>query len=122
MENSKKFLSAHSNEGGDFLKWDKKAGITVKLIADKETKVKTFGSEAREDGMAYLFEFEGEQKKYETTAYTLISKLALCEPGDVVTIKLVQNGAKSSYEVTKEGQKIGSEEEVSGEVSEEASW
>ena len=108
----------------EYLKWDKKEGITVKLLKDKEAKVKVFGSDAREDGMAYLFEINGEQKIYETTAYTLISKLSKCEPGDIVTMKLVSNGGKNSYEVTKgDTQVITDDEEVPAEAApDEASW
>lgn len=105
MDNSKKFVKEH---GGNFITFEMNVPVTVKLLGDKEVNIPDRFKGGEVLGMRYLVEVNGEQTTFQTAGITLISKLAVCGIGDVVTIKKVMHGAKTSYEVTKDGQQVGS--------------
>lgn len=79
------------------------AAHTVKLIKDKVDSIPGGPNGAQVEGMKYLVEENGEQKSFFSGSVGLISKLALCEEGEVVTIQMKKANNKSFYSVTKEG-------------------
>ncbi len=78
---------------------------TVKLIKDKEDSIPD-GKGGTIKGMKYLVEEDGVQKTIFTGSIGLVSKLAACSEGDVVTIKMSKANNKSFYTVTKEGKEV----------------
>jgi hypothetical protein len=122
MEASKKFMGDH---GGAFLKFEENVPVTVKLLKDKEVKIKDTFNGGELDGMKYLVELsDGTQTTFQTAAFTLISVLANCNEGDVVTITKVKRGPKTVYTVKKGNEDISSDvaSEEEEEVPLDPSW
>ena len=123
MEASKKFMEGH---GGSFIRFEENVPVTVKLIKDKVVKIKNQFGEGDVDGMRYLVEVNGEQTTFQTGGFTLISALAVCNEGDVVTITKTKQGVKTVYKVKKGEQDIsvgiGGEEEVPAEGGTDVAW
>lgn len=72
---------------------------TVKLLKDKVENALINGKEVK--GMKYLVEEGGEQKTIFTGSVGLVSKLAMCEEGDIVIIQMGKANNKSFYTVKK---------------------
>lgn len=83
------------------------AAHTVKLLKDKLHSIPDPTSQGgKKEGMMYLVEEGGEQRTFFTGSIGLISKLALCEEGDVVTIQMKKANNKSFFVVTKDGTEV----------------
>lgn len=111
MDASKKYTKEH---GGQRISFNDGSAHTVKLIKDKVDTIPD-GKGGNVSGMKYLVEEGGEQKTIFTGSIGLISKLANCEPGDVVVIQMKKANNKSFFVVKKEGaneQVDGEEEEI----------
>jgi hypothetical protein len=123
MENSKKYTEAH---GGDFIRFEENVPVTVKLLKDKEVKIKDTFKGGELDGMRYLVELPGgENTTFQTAGITLISALAKCNEGDTVTITKVKRGVKTVYEVKKGDEDISmgvDGEPAVGEAPAEGEW
>ena len=123
MQNSEKYMKEN---GGNFITFQENIPVTVKLIADKEVEIKDQFKGGTLQGLRYLVELNGEQTTFQTAGVTLISKLALCNPGDVVTITKVKVGMKTSYKVDKEGAAVTtgheSDEELNAGTGDAPSW
>jgi len=121
MEESKKWMK----EGGygNRISFKDNLAHTVKLIKDKVDTIPD-GHGGTIKGMKYLVEEDQEQKTIFTGSVGLISKLALCEAGDVVVIQMKIANNKSFYTVTKAGAEIGEETPIADdeEAPEEVSW
>ena len=103
MQNSEKWMK--DNGFGSRISFNDLAAHTVKLLKDKEDSIPD-GKGGSVKGMKYLVEENGEQKTIFTGSVGLVSKLAMCKEGDVVTIKMGKANNKSFYTVTKEGQEV----------------
>lgn len=127
MDASKKYMAENAKEYGDRISFKDDGPIhTVKILKDKEDTIPD-GQGGKVKGMKYLVEEDGVQKTIFTGSIGLVSKLAKCNAGDVVTIKLGTANNKSFYTVTKEGEEIKEEGEVTPtgdgeEPSAEAEW
>ena len=99
MNNSKKYMETNGYD--DRISFNDLAAHTVKLLKDREDSIP--GPQGPIKGMKYLVEEDEKQKTIFTGSIGLISKLALCEEGDIVTIKMGKANNKSFYTVTKEG-------------------
>lgn len=84
---------------------------TVKIIKDKEDSIPD-GHGGTVKGMKYLVEEDGEQKTIFTGSIGLVSKMALCDYGDVVTIQMKKANNKSFYTVTKAGEEVGEDAQI----------
>lgn len=110
MDASKNYMK----ENGilDRISFNDGAAHTVKLIKDKQDSIPDQASQGgRKEGMKYLVEEDGEQKSFFTGSIGLISKLAKCEEGDVVTIQMKKANNKSYFVVTKDGEEVKEEGE-----------
>ena len=109
MEASKQWMK----EGGfsNRISFNDGSSHTVKLVKDKVDSIGD-GKGGQVNGMKYLVEENGEQKTIFTGSIGLVSKLAVCSEGDLVTIQMKKANNKSFYVVTKEGQKVGDDGEV----------
>lgn len=113
MEASKKWVEEN---GGDRISFNDLLSHTIKLLKDKSDTIPD-GMGGTVSGMKYLVEEDRKQKTIFTKSIGLISKLANCEIGDVVTVKMGKANNKSFYTVTKEGAPVvspsdGEEESV----------
>ena len=104
MEQSKQWMK----EGGysNRISFNDLSAHTVKLVKDKVDSIPD-GKGGMVKGMKYLVEENGEQKTIFTGSVGLVSKLAECSEGDVVTIQMKKANNKSYYTVTKAGQEVG---------------
>ena len=84
---------------------------TMKLIRDKVDNIPD-GKGGNVQGMKYLVEEGGEQKTIFTGSIGLISKLAACEPNDVVTIQMKKANNKSFFVASRNGEEIVNEDEA----------
>lgn len=117
MDASKNWVK---NNGGNRISFNDGSAHTVKLLKDKEDTIPD-GKGGKVSGMKYLVEEDGEQKTIFTGSIGLISKLAACNTGDTVTIKMGKANNKSFYTVTRDGAEVGTPEEteVAPEVASE---
>ena len=94
MESAKNWMK----EGGyqNKISFQDKLAHTVKLLKDKQDQLPD-GTK----GLKLLVEEDGEQRTIFTASIGLISKLAMCELGDTVTIQMKSANNKSFYVVTK---------------------
>ena len=118
MEQSKAWMK----EGGynNRISFNDLSAHTVKLVKDKVDSIPD-GHGGMVKGMKYLVEEAGEQKTIFTGSIGLVSKLAVCSEGDVVTIQMQKRNNKSYYTVTKAGVEVGdalpaTEEEETAQV------
>jgi hypothetical protein len=100
MQNSQNYMK--SNGIMSRISFNDGQAHTVKLLKDKEDTIPD-GHGNTIKGMKYLVEENGEEKSFFTGSIGLVSKLAMCEEGDVVTIKMGKANNKSFYTVTKAG-------------------
>lgn len=108
MQASKEWMK----EGGygDRISFNDLSAHTVKLLKDKEDTIPD-GKGGEVKGMKYLVEEDGAEKTIFTGSVGLVSKLADCEEGDVVTIQMYKANNKSYYKVTSaDGKEIGQQE------------
>ena len=121
MEASKQWMK----EGGygNRISFNDGSAHTVKLIKDKVDTIPD-GKGGTVKGMKYLVEENGEQKTIFTGSVGLVSKLAILESGEVVTIQMKKANNKSFFVVTKQGEEIGDEHQIAdGEMpSEDPQW
>lgn len=103
MEASEKYMK--DNGFNDRISFNDLSAHTVKLLADKEDTIPD-GKGGTVGGMKYLVEEEGVKKTIFTGSIGLISKLAKCQVGDTVTIKMGKANNKSFYTVTKDGAEV----------------
>lgn len=108
MEASKKYTKEN---GGLRISFSDGSAHTVKLIKDKLDNIPD-GKGGTISGMKYLVEEDGEQKTIFTGSIGLVSKLAACNEGDVVTIQMKKANNKSFFVVTKAGEEILEEGEL----------
>lgn len=109
MKNSEDYMK--KNGIGSRISFSDGAAHTVKLLKDKEDSIPDQkGGDVV--GMKYLVEENGEQKSFFTGSVSLIAKLAACNEGDIVTIKMGKANNKSFYTVTHQG---GKEVGIAGE-------
>lgn len=110
MQSSKDYMK--ENGMGTRISFADGSTHTVKLLKDRVNTIKVNGEDVK--GMEYKVEENGEEKTIFTGSIGLISKLAVCEVGDVVTINMYKANNKSYYKVVKVGGaeiKAGTEEE-----------
>lgn len=121
MDASKKWME----EGGysNRISFKDNLAHTVKLLKDKVDTIPD-GHGGSVKGMKYLVEENGEQKTIFTGSVGLVSKLALCAPGDVVIIQMKVANNKSFYTVTKAGAEVGEEVPIDDneEAPDEVEW
>lgn len=103
MQNSEKYMKDNGIQ--DRISFNDQQAHTVKLLKDKEDTIPD-GKGGTIKGMKYLVEEDGVQKTIFTGSIGLVSKLAKCNEGDVVTIKMGKANNKSFYTVTKEGEEV----------------
>jgi hypothetical protein len=107
MEASKAYMK--KNGFGDRISFSDLSAHTVKLIDEKEDSIPdTRGGTIA--GMKYLVEENGEKKTIFTGSIGLITKLAQCNKGDTVTIKMSKANNKSFYVVKRGDEEIGVKE------------
>lgn len=105
MEASKKYMEV--NGFGDRISFADMKPHTIKLLKDKEDSIPD-GKGGQITGMKYLVEEGGVQKTIFTGSIGLVSKLAECAEGDVVTVVMKKANNKSFYVVVKaDGGEIG---------------
>jgi len=124
MQNSENYMKANGLQ--DRISFNDLSAHTVKLLKDKEDTIPD-GKGGQVKGMKYLVEEDGVQKTIFTGSIGLVSKLAKCKEGDVVTIKMGKANNKSFYTVTKDGAEVAEEGEVTPvddaeEAPAQASW
>ena len=108
MEASKQYTKEN---GGMRISFNDGLAHTVKLIKDKLDTIPD-GKGGTVSGMKYLVEEEGDQKTIFTGSIGLVSKLASCNEGDIVTIQMKKANNKSFFVVTKAGEEILEEGEL----------
>ena len=123
MEASKKYMQ--ENGYNNRISFNDLSSHTVKLLKEKEDTIPD-GKGGTVKGMKYLVEEAGEAKEIFTGSIGLIAKLANCEAGDVVTIKMGKANNKSFYTVTKaDGSVVGEDDDqIADDVvaPEQANW
>lgn len=117
MQASKKWME--SSGYTDRISFADGAPHTVKLLKDKEDSIPD-GKGGQIKGMKYLVEEDGKQKTIFTGSVGLVSKLAMCEEGDIVTIKMGKANNKSFYTVTKGEQEVKTPDEEAAPAHDEA--
>lgn len=122
MDESKKWMKESGYDAR--ISFSDLAAHTVKLMKDKVDQIPD-GKGGFIKGMKYLVEEDGEQKTIFTGSVGLVSKLALCAVGDVVTIKMGKANNKSFYTVKKaDGEEVGEKAPVGDDEAapEDAEW
>ena len=103
MDAAKKYMK--DNDMVPFLSFNLNENTVVKLLADKEDKIKDKRTGDMVDGVKFLIEHDGTKKSFFTSSYVLIQKLAEHAVGEVVTIRQIKKqgneGPITSYEVEK---------------------
>ncbi len=98
------------NGYGDRISFANGDKFTVTLLKDKVDTIPD-GKGGNVSGMKFLVMHDGVQKSFFTGSIGLISKLAVCEEGDEVTINMYKANNKSYYNVLKGGQEIKADDE-----------
>jgi 3-hydroxymyristoyl/3-hydroxydecanoyl-(acyl carrier protein) dehydratase len=121
MQSSKEWMKESGYN--DRISFNDLQAHTVELVKDKQDEIPD-GRGGIVKGMKYLVKEDGVEKTIFTGSIGLISKLAVCEPGDVVTIQMKKANNKSFYTVTKAGAEVGEATPVADdeEAPEAAQW
>ena len=109
MQAAKEFVK--QNGYGDRISFANGEKFTVTLLKEKVDSIPD-PKGGTVTGMKFLVSHEGVEKSFFTGSIGLISKLAMCELGDVVTINMYKANNKSYYNVLKGGVAVGIDEDA----------